>query len=383
MERKILDYLADSHLPEDPQNSPNNSNNCYMFTAKQLDDIVTAKIAVSSAAVVLCLIGTIVIVVLKHYRLFVHRLVLYLMIVGVLQGLSTGMDVAFIHHSGKQVKIREGLSSLCVVAAFLFQVTAWQFLLVFGWITTYLVLLAVFKYRANSKRQEIAGLVISLGVPLIFNWLPFLHNMYGLAGPWCWIRSTNGDCHSNIEIGMVYQYTLFYAPQAVLILYGFVSFLVIVATILKRSLKQSREANRTQHSPYQQALKESLPLLLYPLLYNIITGVMIANRTYYDISTAHGGKPYFPLWFAHTIADPLRVLFVPVAFLLHPGTIRKLLGLGRLRFRRSDDSDTAYHVPQEPSFSEVEPLIIRSASKMSNKTSSDHRSIFESDDETI
>ena len=82
-------------------------------------------------------------------------------------------------------------------------------------------------------------------------------------------------------------------------------------------------------------------------------GVMIANRADYAIAIAHNRKPYYPLFLTHAISNPMRILFIPVAFLLHPGTLRKLLRKDHLK--RSDDSETNYHVPPE-SFSEVDPL---------------------------
>ncbi len=355
----------------------NSSDSCYMFSATEIQDITTARIVVSSAAVAMCLVGIIVILALRQYRTFVHRLAIYLMVAALLQGTSTGLEVVPVHHNGTVVEVRHGFHDACVAIGFAGQVTEWQIVMVFSWIIVYLILLAIFKYRANSKRHEIAGLVVSLLVPLTINWLPFIHNMYGLAGPWCWIRTTNKDCRDHIKAGVIYQFTLLYGPQILLILVSFVSFLAIVITVCRQVVKQSRDGTYSQHSPYHQALKESLPLLVYAIIYYIITAVMVINRIYYAITTAHGKPPYYPLWFAHAIAQPLRILFIALAFLLHPGTIRKLLTQARGRFKRSDDSETVYQVPQEPSFSEVEPLIIRGS--ISINQSSDYKSIFDSD----
>ena len=151
-------------------------------------------------------------------------------------------------------------------------------------------------------------------------------------------------------------------------------FVVVAVILCKQSCKQSGGGQR---SPYQQAVRQALPLLLYPVLYNIIVGVMIANRADYAIAIAHNRKPYYPLFLAHAISDPMRILFIPVAFLLHPGTLRKLLRKDRPK--RSDDSETNYPVPPE-SFSEVDPLVIRG--RANSDTSSDYKSIFDADAET-
>lgn len=352
----------------------NSSSGCHQFSAQQIQDITIAYTVVAAAGAVMCLVTIILIVVLKLYRTFVHRLVLYVMVVGFFQGITTALQVAPVHHNGKEVEVRHGLTGLCVTFAFAVQVTVSQLMMVLTWILVYLFLLVIFRYRVDSKKQEIAGLLITLGLPLIVNLLPFIHSLYGLAGAWCWIRATSSDCQSLITLGIVYQITLFYGPKTLLVLLSFAMFLVVAVILCKQSCKQSGGGQR---SPYQQAVRQALPLLLYPVLYNIIVGVMIANRADYAIAIAHNRKPYYPLFLAHAISDPMRILFIPVAFLLHPGTLRKLLRKDRPK--RSDDSETNYPVPPE-SFSEVDPLVIRG--RANSDTSSDYKSIFDADAET-
>ncbi len=377
MNGRSLNNPSTDVLATELENPDNSSDSCYMFSATQIQEITTVTITMYSAGALTCFLGIVVIVALRQYRTFVHRLLVYLMVTAFVHGISAGLEVAPVHHNGRVVEDRHGLNGVCRAIGFVGQVTESQFLLVCTWILVYLVLLVVFQYRLNSKRHEIAGLVISLGLPLTLSWLPYIHNMYGLAGPWCWIRTTNKDCRDHIKVGVIYQFTLFYGPQALLIVFGFMSFLVIVTTIGKRSLDHSGYIFRSQHSPYQQALKESLPLLVYPVIYNILAGVMVANRIYYAITTAHGKKPFYPLWLAHTIAEPLRILFIPLAYLLHPGTISILLARRRTNTGGSDDSETNYPVPQEPSYSEVDPLVIRGSV---DRHGSNYKSIFESSD---
>jgi hypothetical protein len=38
------------------------------------------------------------------------------------------------------------------------------------------------------------------------------------------------------------------------------------------------------------------------------------------VNGSSGGERFFPLWTAHTLAEPLRILIPPVAFFLHPGS---------------------------------------------------------------
>ncbi len=350
------------------RNDSTDNSTCQEFSATEVEQIIIAKVAVSCAAVVMCLVSIVVIVFLRQYHTFVHRLVLYLMIVGVFYGMIIGLEIAPVHHDGREAVVRDGLEDLCVAVAFISQIAVWQFMLFFVWIITYLLLLAIFKYRANSKRQEIAGIFIVLSLPLTFNWIPLVQDMYGLSGLWCWIKNTNGNCHKNYQIGVIYQFTLFYGPLVLLILFSFVSFLAIVIVVCRKRLRNLEVDRQTV---YQQALREALPLLLHPVIYNIIAFSMIANRVYYAITLKDGEKPFFPLWFAHALADPMQVLVVPVAFLLHPGTIRQLLKGRHNRSEQTDDG-TAYIVSQEYPYSEEEPLVIKSDIRHSRRSSGYH-----------
>ena len=308
-------------FPNEADNTSNGNHKCYMFNAKQLEEITIMTVSLAVVGFLMCLVALIVIMVLKQYRSFVHRLITYLLLVGIIQEAAIGMQVIPIDLSGNIVKIKEGLHDLCVAVGFFSQVVASIFYLLVAWVILYLALLTVFKYRANKRKHEITGLLITFGIPPTFSWLPFTHNAYGLAGPTCWIRSTDVDnCDLN-TLGVIYQFSLFYGPLMVLILFGFLSFLAIVVTLCIRNWRHPQEEGTHQQQTYQQAIKESLLFLVYPVLYILIASVMLTNRIYYVVTTANGEKPFYPLWYAHVTVDPLRVLFVPVAFLLHPGTI--------------------------------------------------------------
>jgi len=126
----------------------NSSSGCHQFSAQQIQDITIAYTVVAAVWALMCL-AIIVIVVLKLYRTFVHHLVLYMMVVGFFQGITTALQVAPVHHNGKEVEVRHGLTGLCVTFAFAVQVTVSQLMMVVTWILVYLFLLVIFRYRAD------------------------------------------------------------------------------------------------------------------------------------------------------------------------------------------------------------------------------------------
>ena len=298
-------------------NMSNGSYSCFMYDAKQLKEITITSVSLSIVGFLLCLVTLIVIIVLKQYRSFVIRLIAYLSLAGIFEAAFTGTQLMPVYHEGNIVKVREGLSGLCGVFGFLNQVTLSQSFLLVVWIIVYLVLFTVFGYQADTWKHEVSGLVLTVGIPLIIDWLPFIHNMYGLAGPWCWIRSTNNNCNLD-KYGVTYQFTLFYGPLIVLILFGSLSLLAIIVLCI-------RSWRHPQQTAYKQAFIVSLPFLVYSLLYIVLASVMATNRIYNVVT--NGEKPFYPLWYAHTIAEPLRIVLVPVTFFLHMRTTQKIVSL--------------------------------------------------------
>ena len=343
-------------------NYSNLSNtSCYEFTAKQIYYVTVAKSVVASMGAAACLLTVVIIVSLKQYKKFVNRLVLYLMIIGCVHAVTIGLEVAPVRHMGQTVVVRRGLNGLCEAVGFITQTTAWMFFMVMLWIVFYLFLLAVFKYGANKYKHEITGILVSILFPLSFNWVPFVQHMYGLAGVWCWIRLTNGYCWHNYTLGIIYQFALLYGPLTLLIFISFFLFVVMVCVLCRQRIYI--KGINIYHSSHHQAVKEALPLLIYPLIYNIICTLMTANRIYYAVTVYQEKNPYFPLWLIHAIIDPCRTLVPPLAFILHPNTLRRICCRSKKRKERENSramqpSATVYVVSKECPYTEVDPLVI-------------------------
>ena len=194
------------------------------------------------------------------------------------------------------------------------QMMEWIFHGTMAWVIVYLTLMAVFKYQADKLKHEVSGLVVILLIPFIINRLPFVNKMYGLSGIWCWIKLSSGDCHSDHTLGVVYHFTLYYGPFSIFV---FCSYVACIAIVIVRYCK-GRVA-----IPHHQALKEALPLLAYPLIYNIFFTIMLASHVYHAIATVKDEDPIFPLLLAHAVVESLRVILAALAFLLHPNILKR------------------------------------------------------------
>ena len=301
------------------------NNSCFHFSQEELNQATAAVVSVSALAIIACALAVILIIVLKLYRSFLNRLVLYLMVAAGSYSVTFILGITPVHHSNGEVQVREGLDGLCAAFGFINQMSEWIFDGTIAWVVVNLTLMAVFKYQANKPKHEVSVLIIILLFPFIINWIPFASDMYGLSGIWCWIKLTNGDCHTGYTLGLVYHFALLYGPLAIFVFGSYVAFIAIVITLCKERVASGRERVESfKKEAHRRALKEALPLLAYPLIYNILFTIMLANRIYHAITTWKNEDPNFPLFLAHAIVESLRVLLVALAFLLHPSILKKV-----------------------------------------------------------
>ena len=131
---------------------------------------------------------------------------------------------------------------------------------------------------------------------------------------------------------------LLYGPLLLVILSGFSIFVFITIALCVKV-----RGHLNENAMYRRGVLEMLLLKAYPIIDSIICSLLVVNRIYYSVYIVPNGlHPSYPLWLAHTIADPARELIPPIAFLLHPGTYRKLLC-------RKEQTDTYFEVEAEDS----------------------------------
>ena len=211
-----------------------------------------------------------------------------------------------------------------------------------------------FLYRRKCK--EVMGVTVVVTLPFTFNWVPFLWNMYGLSGLFCWIKEvSNGNCNDR-TLSIILMFSMSYGPLLSLIFIGFLCLLAITLILCRGSTLNREDAQSVSESAVQKRFKEGLKemsfVLVFPLLYNLLCLVIVANRLY---SVTHSdSEPLYPLWIAHMIASPGRLLVSPVAFMLHPYTWKTLI----CHKRPTSDTDTHFIVPPEDEDIE-EPIVIR------------------------
>ena len=304
--------------------STEGNNSCYKFSKTQFDLALRVKVSMDSLGILMCLIALALIVLFKAYKRPVFRLVSYFIVANMFQAITHIMELTPIEYMNGGVNMREGADGLCAFFGFLDQIALWMCNVAIIWIMLYLLWKVQRVHKGIdpttnntmiSIKTELIGLFCLVLFPFTFNWIPFIKDMYGISGLWCWIKETSGNCDSNdLGLALIFTLTLFYVPLIIIITFFFASLMAITSILCKGVLNGSTEAKST----YIRCIKHTILIAIYPLIYNLICLFPIANRIYSASNSSNDEEPFFPLWMVHTLAEPARVLILPIAFLLHP-----------------------------------------------------------------
>ena len=348
-----------------------NSSYCPDLSAEVVKSMKITLICVSSTASVASILAIIFILVSKRFKKFVHRLTLYLMVAILLVEAMSILDAVPVHHNGTTVAVRKGFEGLCAASGFLYQVVFWMELLVICWIVLYLLGILVFRCNVTAVewKQEACGLAVVTILPFLFNWIPFVKDMYGISGPYCWIKqSMNSNCKYD-DVGLTLMFLLLNGPEFFVGTVVFLSLAVIAAVMCRNVMGQQ---GTSQPSIHQQGLKEVLPLLLYPVVYLVLWAAVTAFRIYEIILSVQDRNPSYSLQLVFNVLSDVRTLLIPLICLLH---------LSTMCFRKKQNrqstlsTTTSYIIPNEFTDQEDDPLIIRgSGTKILSK---DYKSVFE------
>ena len=290
------------------------------FSASIAKVIFDIKVSLGSVGIVLCLLAILIIGVIKEYRNdFVHRLLMYFMVVNSLQALCQVLQVIPVEVTSNDLlslKNGTGWSEVCAVFGFLDMVTSWMSNLVVVWMMLYILKQSCLSndyqmiemHRSNSS--ELVGMCVALLSPFLFSWIPFIKDMYGVSGPWCWIKimSEKGCNNSNFQhLSLTFMVAMFYGPLFCIMIFVLVC---MIATIILQTC--------ADHTLSFQQTKTRI-LFTYAFIYCCFSIFSMANRiyTFIHFKLMTSDRPaYHPLWIVHAVADSSRILVPALIFLL-------------------------------------------------------------------
>ena len=233
--------------------------NCSLFDHKKFLIVTTVGMISGSVSSMACLSAFFIIILFKKWQTFGQRFILYLMISTTLISLGTVLRVAFSNNN-----VNTTYRGFCAFAGFANQVEVWMIINTTTAITIYVFLGIV--CNKLTEKFEILYILSIFVLPLVFNWIPFINNTYGLAGPWCWIRNVDVNSCERLVFGQALQLGLWYVPVYIILTFWFLLYLAILCKLRGNSKRWKGIANDVDDHRNKIFKSETLYLLVYPII---------------------------------------------------------------------------------------------------------------------
>ena len=289
--------------------------NCSLFDHRKFVIVTTVGVTSASVSLMACLSAIFIIILFKKWQTFGQRLILYLTISAGLFSIGIVLRVAF---SGDVVNTT--IRGFCAFAGFAGQVAAWMVINTTTAITIYVFLGIV--CNKLTEKYEILYILFIFVLPLVFNWIPFINNIYGHAVPLCWIRNVDVNSCERLVFGQALQLTLFYVPLYIILALWFLLYLAILCKLRGNSKRWKGIANDVDDHRNKMLKSETLYLLVYPIIDFILSTPLLIARM---VSWADPVNPVpDALLYIATIFVSLHGAVTVVAFMLGPDTRQRL-----------------------------------------------------------
>ena len=281
-----------------------------------------------------CIAAVVLLLCQKMYRTFTHRSILYLLLYTIYTSVASALTIsgAFNNFVTSEVYL-----PFCSFSGFLDEYSISAQLLAqtvmtihLGCVTIlvefrctrplghhYLGITSAFetdsssqKAKRYSQRLELVYALFPLVIPLFFVWIPFIHNNYGPVGVWCWIRRIGDDCEQVLS-GIIEQYVLWYGPLFILTLLNTCIITATVVTIIWK-VHHFKKCG-VMPTDYKNTLKQVLPILAYPIIFQFLSWCALAHR----LSNLISPTEVIALLNIHSITTPSWGLFAAATFMIY------------------------------------------------------------------
>ncbi len=297
--------------------SSNNHNDCN-FTEHERDRVLITLSSTATVSFVMCVVTISLVLYLRLHKHFTYRLASYQVLSGMFVSLTMIIQIVAIKHRYWKS------SSICPLFGFALEYFMWVKLLFTVCLVFHFFVLAM--YLKNLYKLEMVYVLTSILLPLLFVWIPFINRRYGDAGAWCWIVDWKNNCATrNDHYGIIEQFLLWYGPLFISLTVSIImaSFTFVVLKRRAYSRKNIMEQSETGPLLYstiqgetrhnQAALKQLLPLLAYPIIFNVLAIIPLINRIY----DAFASDVSYILALAHSISIGSWGFFSSWALLIH------------------------------------------------------------------
>uniref|UniRef100_A0A1X7VD79 G-protein coupled receptors family 2 profile 2 domain-containing protein n=1 Tax=Amphimedon queenslandica TaxID=400682 RepID=A0A1X7VD79_AMPQE len=276
------------------------------YSVQDLKPLLLLNCEIGSVTFILSLIAIVSMVLCRLFTLPTHRLILYLLVAILFNSFTIAIQFVNL-----KLNILEGEhATVCSVEGFLLGYSYWVLLLSLSMMTVHLsVMVLLPSYYSNIiGKLETFYVLFPWLCPLLFVWIPFINDNYGLSLPSCWIKHDHDtDCSLNEE-GVIMMLSIWYIEWFIIFIINDIALVIIFITMCKRAYKG------TLSKDYRKALKQTLPLLVYPIEFQIFFWIVIANRLY---QVLHKGNGLTWLLYLHAVTAGSGGLIAPGFTLLY------------------------------------------------------------------
>lgn len=261
----------------------------------------------------LCCIAVIfLIIIFKKYKFFSQRLILNVAVAAMIHSLSyTTSRVNY-------YTLRPIDDPYCYFGG-LFNHYFAAVELISIWCTT-INIFSIGMCKTSISKFEALCYVCTYALPLLWYWVPLWLGIFGTAGGWCEVKVLDADCKP-FKIGVYIQFGIWFIPL-------YVSTALILAMLLAVAIKSLCTIRRWEGGKYDitGASKKALcneirPLIVYPILYLLLSTFSFATQIYRAISP---DSPSVVLPYFRVLTSPLRGAFIALAFALDKDTRKRL-----------------------------------------------------------
>ena len=145
-------------------------------TSGDFDSVRVATAVLNSLVAVACIVVIILFIILKVYREFFYRLVIYLVVITLCYMLNDALQLSAFESVNGGLNVTNG--AWCTTMGFFNQLFGWLALLVVCSLTLHLLLLSAFTRSLQSKTREIVGIILVFCISLF---LAFYHSFLPMA----------------------------------------------------------------------------------------------------------------------------------------------------------------------------------------------------------
>ena len=303
--------------------SGNGSESCNnTFSKEQIDQILIALSSTGTASMLTCFTGVLIVMILKLYKKFAYRLATYQVLAALFFSFTLSLELMALHYDSKSVFSRRA----CEAVGFLTQYSTWVKLMFTACLTFHLFCLAVF--FKNFQKLETVYIFVSVLSPLLHAWIPFINDSFGISGAWCWIRGWKNDCaKEKYTPGLIEQFALWYGPFFLVALIDALAIILMVTVLMLRAFLEKRNSRSQSSEPLlvrkrdqkKEALRQLMPLLIYPLLFLVLIVFAMVDRVYGAVAKTAS----YPLAIIHAVFGLSWGFFAGLALILHLCLLRE------------------------------------------------------------